>query len=301
MDDSELQSLVGDERTARALATVLARAENGDGTVQWAGVSDVIEAEVWGRLVTSGVLVPVEDAFVIDDPPTVRTALNDADVEITADAAECTDIDVPSGWRPVDKVAGMGALVLMAGYQVSPIKSTVAGGVNLLLGPVAGVLPFPAVVTLLAVAVAILSTVVRGRLVDQDRVSAHREQMKRVKERLKAAKERGDEAAIERLSERQEEMMRKQFGIMKHTFRPMAWTMLVTVPVFLWLSWIVVAPNVAIGTTTPALPMVGRLVWTARIVGPMKLWMAWYLLNMLVSNLLAKRAMKRVTRPAATA
>lgn len=301
MEDSELQLLVSDERTARALATVLARAENGDGTVRWELVSETIEAETWGRLVSSGVLVATGDAFVIDDPPAVRKALEDAGFPVEGNAVESEDIEVPSGWRPVDKLAGVCSVALMGGYHASTIKSTVANSVDLILGPVAGVLPFPAVVTLLAVTIAVISTVVRRRLVDQEYMSAHKKQMQQVKERLKAAKERGDEAAVERLSDRQEEMMRKQLGLLKHNLRPMAWTMLVTVPVFLWLSWLVVAPNVAVGTSTPALPVVGRMVWTARVVGPMKVWMVWYIGNMLVSSLVVKRTMNRVAGRSTTA
>jgi len=81
--------------------------------------------------------------------------------------------------------------------------------------------------------------------------------MQEIRARLDAAKERGDEAAVERLTERQQEMIRRQIGMLKHIARPMAWTMLVTVPVFIWLSWVVFAPQVAVGVTTPTLPVVG--------------------------------------------
>lgn len=301
MDDSTLQSLVDDEPTARALATVLARAEHGDGTVTWAEVSDGMAAEQWGTLVASGVLVPAGDAFVIDDPPAVRRALDDAgfDVAAPSTAADRTadpaaaDGDAPEGWRPADKLAGVAALVLMTGYQVSPVNSAVAGTVNLVLGPVAGALPFWLLLTLLAVSAAVVTTTVRRRLVDQEWVEGHREATQEVRERLETAKERGDEAAVERLTERQQEMMRTQFGMLTHIARPMAWTMLVTIPVFIWLSWIVTAPQVAVGVVTPALPLVGRMAWTARVLGPVRLWMVWYVASVLVSNLAVKRAMKR--------
>jgi len=81
--------------------------------------------------------------------------------------------------------------------------------------------------------------------------------------------------------------------MIKHIARPMAWTMLVTIPVFIWLSWVVTAPQVAVGVVTPALPLVGRMAWTARVLGPVRLWMLWYIASLLVSNLAVKRAMKR--------
>jgi uncharacterized membrane protein (DUF106 family) len=300
MSDSDIQSLLEEETTAHALAAILARAEDGDGTVTWGAVSDVVPPEEWGRLVGSDVLVSAGDAFVIEDPPALRDALAEHGTEVTADAT-VDEPATPSGWRSVDKLAGVGALGLMAGYQVSAIKTTVASAVNVVLGPAVSVLPFSVVVTLLAMTIAVISTVVRRRLVDKEQVNQQKERMQMVKERLREAKERGDEAAVERLSDRQNEVMRSQLSVMVHSLRPMAWTLWLTVPIFLWVSWIVVAPSFAIGATAPALPVLNSMSWTAQVLGPMKLWMAYYIGNMIVSNLVVKRAINRVSGRASAA
>lgn len=292
MGDFEQQ--FSEERTARALAAVLARAEGGDGTVTWEAVSDVVPAEEWGRLIGSDVLVSVGDAFVVNDPPGVRETLNENGIEVTTDTT-IEEPATPSGWRSVDKLAGVGGLGLMAGYQIPAIKTTVASAVNVVLGPAVSVLPFSVLVTLLAITVAVISSVARKRLVDQEQVDRQKKRIQTVKDRLDEAKERGDDAAVDRLSERQEEMMRSQLGVIVHSLRPMAWTLWLTVPLFLWVSWVVVAPGFAIGATTPALPVISSMTWTAHVLGPMKLWMAYYIGNMIVSNLLVKRAMNRVS------
>lgn len=299
MGESDRESLLGEETTARALAAILARAEEGDGTVTWESVGDVVLIEDWGQIVASDVLVPVGDAFVIEDPPALRAALDEEGVEVTADVT-IEEATPPSGWRSVDKLAGVGAVGLMAGYQVPGIKVTVASAVNVVLGPAVSVLPFWVVVTLLAVTIAVVSSVVRQRLVDSEQVTTQKERMQRVRDRLEEARERGDQPAVDRLNERQEEMMRSQLGVVLHTLRPMAWTLWLTVPIFLWLSWVVVAPQFAIGATTPALPVLSSMTWTARVLGPVKLWMAYYIGNMIVSTLLAKRAINRVTEDVTT-
>lgn len=294
MPDSSLQSLLEDETTAEALAVVLARAEEGNGTVTWQSVSGSVPAEVWGQIVGSELLVSVGDSFVIDDPPALREALNTAGIDVTTDIS-IEETETLPGWRLTDKVAGAGALVLAAGYQVPAIKSSVVNGANIMFGPLAGAVPFWMLVTLLAVTVAAISTGVRRRLVDQQQVTSIKERLKTTKEQLREAEECGDETAVERLRERRDELMRSQLGILTHMLRPLAWTMLVTVPVFLWVSWAVVAPQFAIGATTPALPVLGRMAWTARVLGPVPLWMVYYTLNVVVSNLVIKRAAKRVT------
>jgi uncharacterized membrane protein (DUF106 family) len=294
MGESDIDALLADETTAQTLAAIVARAESGDGTVTWESVSDVAFVEDWGRIVASDVLVPVGDAFVIDDPPGVRDALEDAGIDIKADVT-IEEPTPPSGWRPVDKLAGIGALGLMTGYQIPAIKTTVASVVNVVLGPAVSALPFSVVVTLLAVTIALVSTGVRRYLLDKEKVNAQKERMQRVKDRLEEARERGDQAAVDRLSDRQETMMRSQLGVLLHTLRPMAWTLWLTVPLFLWLSWAVVAPQFAIGAMTPALPVLSSMTWTARVLGPVKLWMAYYIGNLILSNLVAKRALNRLS------
>jgi uncharacterized membrane protein (DUF106 family) len=295
MDDEALQALVNDDASARALASVLARAEDGDGTVTYAAVDDVVAPEQWGRLLERGALVPASGAFVVDDPTAVRTALDDADVDVSTEAATESESEL-QGWTRADKLAGVAALGLVAGYQLATVRSLVVGPIDLVLGPVSGALPFPVLVLALTVVTAVVSTGVRHQMVDDERVSARKERMKRVRERLQAAKDRSDEAAVERLTDRQQDLLRDQLGMLKHTLRPMVWTMLVTVPVFLWLTWFVTNPAGALVTSAPVIPVFDRIVWTARLVGPMQVWMVWYFANSLVTNVVAKRTLGRLTR-----
>lgn len=299
MDDTALQSLVADDASGQALAYVLARAEADDGTVSYDAVSDAVAPETWGRLLTTGALVPTHDAFVIDDPPAVRAALGEVDIEETTNPEQDITETDNSAWSTADKLAGVSALGLMAGYQIPAIKSVIVGPMDLVLGPVAGMLPFPLLVVVLATVTALVSTGVRRQLLDEDRMNAHKERMQHVRDQLTAAKQRGDDAAVERLTDRQQELMLDQLGMFKQMFRPMVWTMLVTVPVFLWLSWFVVNPSGAIVSAAPILPMVDRIIWGARLVGPMQVWMVWYFVSSLTSNLLVKRATTRLLdRPA---
>lgn len=293
MDDSALNSLIEDEASRRALARVLTHAENGDGTVTYAAVNDVIEAETWGRLLKTGALIPVDSVFVIDDPPAVRDALEKANIEAPAGSGQTSTGTDESAWRPVDKLAGVGALTLVAGYQVSAIKSAIVGPMDLVLGPLAGLLPFPLLVIVLATVVALVSTGVRRQLLDQEQMDAQKERLQQVQDRLSAARQRGDDAAVERLTDRQQDLMRDQLGLMKNTFRPLVWTMFVTVPVFLWLSWFVMNPAGAIVTAAPVIPVIDQIVWSARLVGPMQIWMVWYFMSSLASNLLVKRTTSR--------
>ena len=293
MDDGFLETLETDDALGDAAAVVLDRAESGDGTVTWAAVSDAVPAEQWGRLLESGAVVATAGGFVVEDPDAVRAAVGDRDPSAAAvdddENAEATD-----GWSTADKLAGVAALGLMASYQVPVARDAVGSTAHFLFGPVEAALPFGATVALLAIATTVVSTTVRRRLLDENSRERLTARMNTVEERLDAARERGDDEAVKELRSRQQELMLEHLGAMKQTIRPMIWAMLVTVPVFLWITWLTVNPAAAITPAAQVLPLAGRVVWTARLVGPLQVWTVWYIAWSVVSGVLGKRVAKRV-------
>ena len=233
MTDGSLRRLVADHETAAALAVVYETAETGDGTVRWADVREEIDGEQWGRLLGEGVLLSVGDRFVIDDPIAVREALAERDgtdldssdssadaadtenaAEVTGKTAIGTEGTDDTGWTTADKLAGVVALALVGGYQVPAIRDTVAGTVDLVLGPAVGTIPFPALLFGLAAAVAITSTGVRRRL-GGGAMDEVQERTQSLREDLRAARKHEDEATIERLENEQREVITEQLGAMK--------------------------------------------------------------------------------------
>jgi uncharacterized membrane protein (DUF106 family) len=309
MTDRSLRDLAADPETATALAIVYGTAEAGDGTVRWADVSDAVDAEQWGRLLGEGVLLPVGDRFVIDDPVGVEVVLAERNTADSNDSRsynaapigdEDTDAggsDDAGGWTTADKLAGVAALCLVGGYQVPAVRDAVAGTVDLVLGPVVGTLPFPALVFGLAVGVAVASTGLRRRLGGEmaDGADELRERMESLREDLRAAREREDEAAIERLEAKQREATAEQLAGLKGQFRPLVWTMLLTIPVFMWLTWLTVDPTGAIASASTFIPVLGEIAWTARVVGPVQAWLLWYGLCSLLASVATRRTIDRLS------
>lgn len=305
---TDVRQFVEDEEwAAGALAAVLERAEAGDGTVRWRDVDDDLDSTEWGALVERGLLVDAGGAFVVDDPVAVREALDEVpdvptpDVEHAAtpgadpagdaasdDGREDVGADEDeAGWSTADRAAAVGAVVLMSGYHVAGIRNAVGASLDVVLGPIEAVAPFPAVVLLLAVVTAAASTLLRRRLVDDDPGT---ERVTEIREEIAAARERGDEEAVERLVDEQTSLMLSTF---KTQLRPLAWTMLVSVPVFLWLYWVTLSPTQAVAPVVTVLPHLGDVVWTAKVVGPMKAWMLWYVACSLSAGAAVRRSVAR--------
>jgi uncharacterized membrane protein (DUF106 family) len=202
--------------------------------------------------------------------------------------------DATDGWSTADKLAGVLALGLMASYQVPMARDAVGSTAPLLFGPVEAALPFGATVALLAIATTVVSTTLRRRLLDENPQKRLKTRMDTVQERLDAAREQGDDEAVEALRSRQRDLAMEQLSAMKQMVRPMIWAMLLTVPVFLWITWLTVNPAAAITPAAQVLPLAGRVVWTARLVGPLQVWTVWYIAWSVVSGVLGKRVAKTV-------
>ncbi|WP_424003059.1 DUF106 domain-containing protein [Haloarcula salina] len=282
------------EELTDALAEVLSVAEE-QGTVTWSDVSDDITSGEWGRLIESGLLIDADgEGFVVDDPEGVREALEDAD-------AAPSDDDEDGGWSTWDKLAGLGTLGLFAGYSLTSVRDVIAGGfVDLFLGPLNDLLPFYVVILVLAVITGTTSTILQDNLMDMSGMGDHQEKMEDLKERRQAAKERDDQEALDRLEQEQMELMTDQMGMFKQQFRPMVWIMLVNIPLFLWIYWIVFGGGQIHDPTPPVitLPIFGEVeAWRNAVAGPIQAWILWYFLCSLSFTQIIRKALNVETTP----
>ena len=277
-----------------ALATVVEVAEE-KGTVTWSDVSDDISSGQWGRLIETGLLLDADgNGFVVDDPEGVQEALEESDATVG-------DVDDEgSTWTKWDKIAGLGALGMMIGYAVPTIRSAVGSVVNVALGPLLELgLPFHLVILVVAMLTGLWSTILQDKLMDSELMSKYQGRMQDLKERRKEAKERGDDAELERIQQEQMEAMGDQMGMFKAQFRPMTWIMLLTIPAFLWMYWMIL--DVGAGqeaATVIIMPMVGEVAnWNASGLGPMPAWIVWYFLCSLGFSQIMRKALNVQTTP----
>jgi uncharacterized membrane protein (DUF106 family) len=291
---AKVSSLVENEpELAEAISVLLGRTENGE-TIEWADVNDELSSGQWGRLIEQGVLVDAGDGFELADREGIEEALEESDdVEVSDD---------DTGWTKWDKGAAAGSVLLFLGYSQRPVRNVVGETIDLLLGPLDQALPFYLVILTLAVLTGLYSTLLQANLMDMDKMSEYQEQMQEIQDRRKAAKERGDDEALEEIKEEQMEAMGDQLGMFKLQFRPMVWIMLLTVPAFLWMYWkILDGGGTIIGEVTIIMPFIGDLSvqdgWTTGVVGPMQAWIVWYFLCSMAFTQVIRKALNVQTTP----
>jgi uncharacterized membrane protein (DUF106 family) len=269
--ERKVRSMVNADREMEsAIQTVLDSAT--DNEVQWVDVRDSITSGQWGRLIEKGILVDGEAGFRIEEPEAIRAGLEEK--------SDDTEEIEGSTWSKWDKGAAGITVLMFAGYAWAPAREFVGNAVDVLLGPILNILPFYVVVMIIAVATGLYSTLLRVALMDMDKMGAYKAQMEEVKERRNAAKERGDDEALEEIQEEQMEMMGDQLGMFKEQFRPMVWIMFLTIPAFLWMYWAVGyrGAEAQYELANLVIPFAGDVAWTTGIVGPIQVWIVWYFL-----------------------
>ncbi|MFC4552012.1 MULTISPECIES: DUF106 domain-containing protein [Halorussus] len=298
----KIESLVSENPGMRdALAVLYDRTDGGSESITWTDVNDDLTSGQWGRLIEKDVLVSDGDEFRLADADAVQSALDgDGGSTTSTVSTETTDVDVDdeeSSWTTWDKLAALGALGLFAGYSINSVRNIVGGTVDLVIGPVDGVLPFYVVVMILALLTGLYSTLLQANLMDMEKMSAYQQRMKDIQEKRKEARERDDDEALEQIREEQMDAMGDQMGMFKEQFRPMVWTMFLTIPVFLWIYWKVFAGHVDGNEHQIVAPLIGEAGWKSKVVGPMQLWIVWYFLCSMGFTQLIRKSLNIQTTP----
>ncbi len=279
-----------------AIEHLLDRTEGGEGEVEWADVRDELTSGQWGRLIETGILVDGDQGFRFDDPEEVAEALS---YERSAQPTSVESAEEPESvsWSTWDKAAAVGSIGLFAGYSLPRVRAAIGGTIDVFLGPLDAVLPFYAVVMALAMLTGLYSTLLQANLMDMEVMGQYQSRMQEIQERQKAAKERGDDEELEKIRKEQMEAMGDQLGMFKAQFRPMVWIMLLTIPVFLWMYWMILDGRIAEVENTLTVPLAGENTWRQSVAGPIQLWIVWYFVCSMAFTQVIRKALNIQTTP----
>lgn len=298
MPGEQLEEFIGNPAMRESIAIILERSDGGTEELQWSDVSDAVSSSQWGRLIREEVLVAGGTGFTLANPDELEQRLGVTDRSVSN---ESSSIDIESvSWDWYDKAAGITALALFTGYWNTGIRDFIASFDNVLLAPITAHLPFHIVILLLAIVTGLYSTLLQSRLMDTEKLQQYQERMNDLKERREAAKERGDEEALEQIQEEQMEAASDQLGMFKVQLRPMVWIMLLTVPVFLWLRWKVRGGHLGVSESGMVVPIAGAVSWQEALFGPMSTWIVWYFLCSMASRQIIRKIFNTRSTSAAT-
>jgi uncharacterized membrane protein (DUF106 family) len=155
-------------------------------------------------------------------------------------------------------------------------------------------------VLVLAMGTGLYSSLLQANLMDMEKMQYYQERMSDIREREQEAKERGDDEALEEIREEQMQAAGENLGMFKEQFRPMAWIMLLTIPAFLWMYWMILDGHVAELERSITMPLLGSVEWQQGVIGPVQAWLLWYFVCSLGFTQLIRKALNIETSPTGT-
>lgn len=185
-------------------------------------------------------------------------------------------------------IALLVAMVLIFSYSIPGVRDTVGGALDVILGPLAEILPFYVVIIMLSVLTALYSSVIQKYTIDYERMQDVQERMKAFQKEFREAQLSGDDKKIKKLESKRDKVMKEQLEMSQNQFKPMAYILIISVPIFFWLLFRLNNFPESIGIT---MPFFGQHMLTDLILGPVPAWILWYMICSLTLSQVVRKAL----------
>jgi uncharacterized membrane protein (DUF106 family) len=134
------------------------------------------------------------------------------------------------------------------------------------------------IIAIISVGMASLSSLVRSATIDREKFREQKKKIKEYQQKMKEAQKRKDYKAMQHTQSKLSEVMMEQ---MKHSFKPLMYTMLPFLIVFSWLR----------SNYTEA-GLVVRFPVMLPVLGDGLGWLGWYILCSMVVSIILNKALK---------
>ena len=174
-------------------------------------------------------------------------------------------------------------LVMTVAYAF--LRTPVGQAMNSILGGLVTVLHVPLFITilLLSVVTGSYSSLLLNRFVDQEQVKRSQERMREFQKVYREAQLAGDKSKLKKLENERAEVMELSMDVQAQTMRPMPYILIISLPLFGWLSFILYQPWLSSYVQTAInLPYFGSLAYTQGVILSFPVWLIWYLVCSLV-------------------
>ena len=180
------------------------------------------------------------------------------------------------------------AMLLIFSYSIPVIKGTVGQGLDILLGPLAEAFPLYIVIIILSVLTALYSSVIQKYTIDYERMQEVQERMKVFQKDFREAQLSGDEKRVKKLEAKRDKVMKEQLEMSQNQFKPMAYILIISVPIFFWLLYSMTNYPDSIGII---MPFFGYHELSEMILGPIPAWILWYMICSLTLSQVVRKAL----------
>lgn len=182
-------------------------------------------------------------------------------------------------------------LIALVIYSVPLLRDGIGQVMDLVIGPLVGTDPNWIIVILtLATVTGCYSSLIQKYTIDYEKMQRVQKRIKAFQKTFREAQLAGDEKRIKKLKDKQDKIMQEQLEMSQEQFKPMAWIMVITVPIFLWLLFVVKnTPLESLGVVT--FPFWGEIALSAGTPLLLPAWILWYMICSITLSQIIRKAL----------
>jgi uncharacterized membrane protein (DUF106 family) len=180
------------------------------------------------------------------------------------------------------------AVALIFSYSIPGIREAVGNAMNVILGPLAEALPLFIVIIVLSAVTAIYSSLIQKYTIDYEGMQETQEKMKVFQKEYREAQLSGDEKKVKKLEARRDKMMKEQLEMSQQQFKPMAYILILSVPIFFWLVFRLTNYPESLSIT---MPFFGAVTLATNVLGPIPAWILWYMICSLTISQVVRKSL----------
>ncbi len=179
-------------------------------------------------------------------------------------------------------------LLMMVSYSISWLRLGVGKGIDSVFAPLVESfnIPFFILIVILSAATGLYSSIIQKYTIDYERMTDVQDRMKDFQKEYREAMLSQDEKRIKKLDTKKDRMMREQLELSQQQFKPMAYILVLTVPIFFWLLYRLSQIN-----NTITLPYYGTLSLTAPVIWVIPAWIIWYMICSITISQVIRKAL----------
>jgi uncharacterized membrane protein (DUF106 family) len=164
-------------------------------------------------------------------------------------------------------------MLMMFSYSVEWLRVGVGKGIDVAFSPLVDQfkIPFFILIVILSALTGLYSSIIQKYTIDYERMTESQERMKEFQTEYREAQLSQDEKKIKKMDAKKDRVMREQLEMSQQQFKPMAYILVLTVPIFFWLLFRLNSVQ-----STITLPYLGVHGLHEAAVWIIPAWILWY-------------------------
>jgi len=130
-------------------------------------------------------------------------------------------------------------MLMMFSYSIPGLRDYVGRSIDVVLAPLVTdfKIPFFILIVILSAITGLYSSIIQKYTIDYEKMTNAQERMKEFQTEYREAQLSQDEKRIKKMEAKKDRVMKEQLEMSQQQFKPMAYILVLTVPIFFWLLY----------------------------------------------------------------